>query len=209
MSRALLLAAGAVIGGAVWYAVSRQQATAETPSVDSWLPDAQASPDTTESSSLVETIGSYVQIGFDSIMPFSIIITQQKNAEYVAALRAVEFKYSIPRDLLVRLAYQESRFRADIISGQTVSSAGAVGLMQIVPKWHPDVNPLDWRASADYAGKYLAQLFRQFGTWKEALAAYNWGPGNLSKYGLAAAPTETRNYYTQILADAGGGVYSA
>lgn len=194
-----MIIAGAVVGAAVWYAVSRQQMTSAT----QW--DEPGAP---ESPGLVETIGAYIQAGVDSIMPFSIVITMQKNAEYVAALRAVESKYSIPRDLLVRLAYQESHFRADIISGATVSSAGAVGLMQIVPKWHPGIDPLDWRAAADYAGKYLAQLYRQFGTWMAALAAYNWGPGNLSKYGIAKAPAETRNYYTQILADVGGGGYS-
>lgn len=193
------LSAGAVI----WYAVSRQPLPQAVQWGEPGAPESPAAP------GVVETIGNYLQAGVDSIMPFSIAITMQKNAQYVAFLRQIEWKYSIPRDLLVRLAYQESHFRQDIISGKTISSAGAVGLMQIVPKWHPGVNPLDWQAAADYAGKYLAQLYRQFGTWKEALAAYNWGPGNLTKYGLAAAPLETRNYYTQILADAGGGIISA
>lgn len=113
-------------------------------------------------------------------------------------------RYGLPSNLLARVAYQESRFRDDIISGRTVSSAGAMGLMQIVPKWHPDVDPLDVPASIDYAGSYLRKLFHQFGSWKLALAAYNWGPGNVSKSRDPSTwPAETRNYVANISADVG------
>lgn len=46
-------------------------------------------------------------------------------------------------------------------------------------------------------------LYRQTGDWAQALAAYNWGIGNVRRKGLAAAPAETRNYYAGILADIG------
>ena len=89
-----------------------------------------------------------------------------------------------------------------------ISSAGAMGIAQIVPKWHPDVDPLNPTQSIYYAAQYLKNLQKQFGEWRKALAAYNWGPGNLSKaiikYGddwLDYAPTETRNYVTQIWGD--------
>lgn len=125
-----------------------------------------------------------------------------KNAEkYLALLRAAEIKYGIPQDLLARLAYQESRFRDDIVSGGTVSSAGAQGLMQLVPKWHPSVNPLNVPAAIDYAARYLLQLHRQFGSWQTALAAYNAGPGNVQKYGGVPPFAETQNYVSQILSD--------
>lgn len=124
-------------------------------------------------------------------------------AKYLPALNSAERAYGIPTDLLARVAYQESRFRDDIVSGELKSSAGAVGLMQIVPKWHPDVNPLDVYASINYAAKYLKSLYNQFGSWSSALAAYNWGPGNFSKYlqGTATMPTETKNYVAQITKD--------
>lgn len=129
-------------------------------------------------------------------------------APYLDALRNAERFHFMPKNLLARVAYQESRFRPDIINGETISSAGAQGLMQIVPRWHVGVNPLDPFESIDYAAGYLAQLKRRFGSWDKALAAYNWGPTNLSraidKNGenwLAAAPTETRNYVKQISAD--------
>lgn len=128
------------------------------------------------------------------------------NAQYLQWLQAAELRAGIPALMLVRLAYQESRFRPDVINGQTVSSAGALGLMQIVPRWHPGVDPLDVPAAINYAADYLARLYRQFGSWELALQAYNWGPGNLQKFlrgELTSMPTETSNYSQQIIADAG------
>lgn len=112
--------------------------------------------------------------------------------------------YGLPENLLARVAYQESHFRQDIISGKTVSSAGAVGIMQLVPKWHPNVNPLDPFDAIPYAARYLRQLFNQFGSWELALAAYNWGPGNLKKDLTGKAwPQETINYVNDIAGDVG------
>ena len=141
-------------------------------------------------------------------MNFQSTISKPANRAYVAYIRSVEAQKGLPPDLLVRLAYQESRFRQDIITGKKISSAGAVGMFQIVPRWHPNVNPLDWKASAVYAANYLLQLKKQFGTWKLALAAYNWGPGNLRQLGINQAPEETRNYYSQIMADIGLPTYA-
>lgn len=125
-----------------------------------------------------------------------------KNADrYLPLLNAAELKYAIPPDLLARLAYQESRFRDDIVTGKTVSAAGAVGLMQIVPRWHPNVDPLNVPAAINYAAQYLLHLKKQFGSWSLALAAYNFGPGNVSKVPRAQWPTETKNYVAEILSD--------
>lgn len=127
---------------------------------------------------------------------------------YAVALTQAETRYGLPRGLLGRVAWQESRFRPDIIEGRTVSPAGALGLMQIIPRWHPDVDPLDPFAAIDYAGYYIRQLQRQFGTWDKALAAYNWGPGNLATaidaHGAQwaqALPGETARYIDEISTD--------
>ena len=124
-------------------------------------------------------------------------------APYLQPLHQAEARYGIPHGLLVRVAYQESHFRPDIISGKVKSSAGAIGIMQLVPKWHPDVNPYNPIESIDYAGRYLKHLHDRFGSWHLALAAYNWGPGNLAKHGLKQAPQETQNYIAQITKDTG------
>jgi len=127
---------------------------------------------------------------------------QNKNAsKYLPLLNAAEDKYNIPRNLLARQAYQESRFRDDIVDGSTVSPAGALGIMQIVPKYHPDVNPLDTPAAIDYAAAFMQRLYNQFGTWSLALAAYNAGPGNVKKYSGIPPFAETQNYVNQILND--------
>lgn len=124
-------------------------------------------------------------------------------ARFIPALHTAEDANDIPRDLLARVAYQESHFRDDIISGKLKSSEGAEGIMQIIPRWHPDAQPLDPYAAIAYAGEYLAALFRQFGTWKLALAAYNWGPGNLAKNLNAPGtwPQKTLDYIAEITKD--------
>ncbi len=129
-------------------------------------------------------------------------------APYLDSINKAELKYSLPENLLARLLYQESHYRPDIITGALNSSAGAQGIAQIVPKWHPSVNPLDPFASIDYAAEYLAELKQRFGDWGTALAAYNWGMGNVGRakdnHGaswLSYAPEETQNYVKQITAD--------
>lgn len=124
--------------------------------------------------------------------------------KYKKIFADAEEKHNLPKGLLGRVAYQESRFRADIISGKTKSSAGAVGIMQIVPRWHPDVDPLNVPEAVNYSAAYLARLHKKFGSWKRALAAYNWGQGNVQRY-LAGEnltmPRETRNYVDEITRD--------
>lgn len=161
-------------------------------------------PEPSAALGVVDTIAAtiYDVTGVD-VQEWQQVANRPENKVYLDALHAAESRNGIPRDLLVRLAYQESRFRPDIISGATVSSANAQGIMQIVPRWHPDVNPLDPIASINYAGKFLAGLYRTFGRWELALKAYNWGAGNVRKWlaGNAVEPSETQRYSAEILAD--------
>lgn len=124
---------------------------------------------------------------------------------------AATARYGLPPTLLEAVAYRESRFRPDIVSGQLRSSKGAVGIMQIIPRFHPTLGEsgaLDPTQAIPYAASYLRKLFDQFGDWKLAVAAYNWGQGNLQK-DLADQvignqwPTETRNYVAEISSNAG------
>lgn len=125
-----------------------------------------------------------------------------KNAEkYLPLLRAAEIRYGLPADLLARMAYQESRFRDDIVSGAKVSGAGAKGIMQIVPKWHPGVDPLNVPEAIDYAARYVKQLYGQFKSWPLAVAAYNAGPGNVQKYKGIPPFEETQNYVSDVFED--------
>lgn len=110
-----------------------------------------------------------------------------------------ELSNGLPAGLLDKIAIAESNYRADIVNGKTVSNKGAVGLMQIVPAMHPTAKPLDPIASVAYAGKYLGSLYKRFGDWPRAVAAYNWGQGNVASLGLKAAPAETKNYVMKVL----------
>lgn len=123
--------------------------------------------------------------------------------KYAGTIAAAEQANGLPRDMLARLLWQESRYREDIITGKVRSPAGALGIAQFMPATAREmgIDPLNPAQAIDAAGRYLARLFRMFGNWSEALAAYNWGMGNVQRRGLGAAPRETRNYYSQILAD--------
>lgn len=126
-------------------------------------------------------------------------------AQYRAQIAAAESANGIPEGLLARLLWQESRYRPEIIDGRVASPAGALGIAQFMPEtareWN--VRPLDADSSIAGAGRYLAWLHARTGSWALALAAYNWGIGNVLRKGIARAPAETQDYFSQILADVG------
>ena len=102
------------------------------------------------------------------------------------------------------------------------SSAKAMGLWQFMPATGKDFQLTqnvfrderrDVLQSTDAALDYLQRLHKQFGSWDLALAAYNWGAGNVAKAqkrNLAAGlptdylslkmPNETRNYVPKLMA---------
>ena len=103
-------------------------------------------------------------------------------------------KYS---DLLVRQAKQESGFNP-----YATSSAGAGGVFQHMPATAKElgIDPYDTTQSIQGGVKYMGQLLNRYqGDPTKALAAYNWGMGNLERQGLGAAPAETQNYLKNIL----------
>lgn len=126
-------------------------------------------------------------------------------AEYRAAIVNAENAHGLPAGMLARLLYQESHYRQDIITGKTRSPAGALGIAQFMPATAAElgINPLEPYQSIDAAARYLARLYRSTGDWKLALAAYNWGIGNVQRKGIAVAPRETVAYYSGILSDIG------
>lgn len=116
--------------------------------------------------------------------------------------------YKLPRNLLANMAQKESSFLPAIAWGAKKSPVGAVGLMQFLPSAHPGFDATDPVASIYRAGQYIRQLINQFDADKKkshpspvvaAVAAYNWGRGNVLRKGLARAPAETRNYLQRIL----------
>src|SRR5262245_44198546 len=71
----------------------------------------------------------------------------------------------------VRQIQQESGFRPD-----AKSYAGAQGIAQIVPKYHPDAPPMsDPVGQLNWAAKYMAGLVKKYGNAAQALSVYNSG----------------------------------
>jgi soluble lytic murein transglycosylase-like protein len=55
---------------------------------------------------------------------------------------------------------------------------------------------------------YLAHLFRRYGNWSDAVAAYNWGPGNLDAWIAGGRqpldlPLEVERYRNRVLREVG------
>jgi membrane-bound lytic murein transglycosylase D len=124
-------------------------------------------------------------------------------------------QYNLP-DELKYLSIIESG-----LNPRAVSRARAVGLWQFMSgtgkyfglqtDWYVD-DRMDPDKSTDAACRYLSQLYRIFGNWELALAAYNSGPGTVRKAVRRSGykksfwevyphlPRETRAYVPQFIA---------
>jgi Transglycosylase SLT domain len=124
---------------------------------------------------------------------------------FPGAYRPTMGKYTggITPALLASVEWEESRGK-DV----TNRSSGAAGYFQFMPGTARQygVNPHNEQSSMDGARRYLGDLKKQFdGDTEKALAAYNWGPGNLKKdiarYGEQwrdHLPAETKKYVSDI-----------
>lgn len=113
----------------------------------------------------------------------------------------LEAKYKLPTGLLRSVATTESH--GDQFAQ---SPAGAKGLFQFMDGTAKDFgltggDVFDPQKSAQAAAKYLSELLKHYhGKLEYALAAYNWGEGNVDKYGLSAMPGETSAYVPKVIA---------
>lgn len=114
-------------------------------------------------------------------------------------------KYNIPEDLLKAIGYHESRFQTD-----AVSSAGAIGVMQLMPSTAEYLgveDPYDPYQNIMGAAKLLGKLSDMYdGNQSLMLAAYNAGSGNVEKYGGIPPFEETQNYVAKVLSTLSTGV---
>jgi len=106
--------------------------------------------------------------------------------------------YGLDARLIEAVIRIESNF-----DNNAVSRAGAKGLMQLMPATAKSLNvqnPFDAEQNILAGSRYLKQLLdRYHGDLHLALAAYNWGSGNLSRF-AHAIPEGTRIYIQKIMA---------
>ncbi len=103
------------------------------------------------------------------------------NDPYMEALMEHYSKeFDVPLDLVHSVATNESRGKQTAISPK-----GAIGVMQLMPETAKglNVNPHDLEDNIKGGVKYLSQQLDKFGSPDLAVAAYNAGPGVVSKAG--------------------------
>ena len=141
----------------------------------------------------------------------------QRVGKYRGLIQSVLKEEGVPQDLIY-LAVAESGFQPQALNAHS----GAGGMWQFMTYTGPQFGLtrngyFDYRfdpekSSRAYA-RYIKQLYNQFGDWYLAMAAYNWGPGNIQRdvqrtgyadfwefYKRGLMPAQTRAYVPQILA---------
>src|SRR5271154_2994531 len=121
----------------------------------------------------------------------------------------------VPQDLIY-LAVAESGFQPQALNARS----GAGGMWQFMPTGAYGLARNGWfderfdpqKSSIAYA-RYMKTLYNQFGDWYLAMAAYDWGPGNVQRavmktgyadfwelYRRGVLPAGTKNYVPGVIA---------
>ena len=159
-------------------------------------------------------IAVLIGFAFDGSLTLVERLTHPKN--YSTMVEKYAARYDIPTATIYAIIKCESNFDA-----AAVSSAGAVGLMQLMPStfewlcsltgdtyepallYNPDIN-------IRYGTYLLSILYTKYGRWDNVYAAYNAGIGNVNKWledpeysdgngGLASIPfKETREFVSRV-----------
>ncbi len=113
-----------------------------------------------------------------------------------AAVRRAARRHRVPECFALAFARVESNFRPHVIS-----SAGAMGIMQLMPATARGLgvsDPFDVRQNADGGVRYLRKLWRRYrADRRRVAAAYNAGPGAVPRRG--PLPRSTARYVARIL----------
>ena len=127
-------------------------------------------------------------------------------------------RFGVPADWVRGVMLQESGGRTHLGGVPITSSAGAMGLMQVMPTTFAEMrtryglgaDPYDPRTNILAGTAYLREMYDRYGP-RHFLAAYNAGPGRVDAWlrGRSTLPAETRDYTTALLPRLGFGVSAA
>jgi hypothetical protein len=124
------------------------------------------------------------------------VILDSKSHNIENVINEASEKYKVNSDLIRSVIRAESNFNPD-----ATSSKGAMGLMQLMPETAKDLGverPYDISENVMGGTNYLKTLLDRYeGNTDLALAAYNWGMGNLER-NPENLPRETRDYIAKI-----------
>lgn len=153
---------------------------------------------------------------FIGLAPMAATLAQAVQAElptardpYAAPIAEAAQRFGIPAHWIAAVLRTESAGEA-----RAISSAGAMGLMQIMPDTWAELrarhrlgdDPFAVRDNIMAGAAYLREMFDRYGNVGAMLAAYNAGPGRYDEY-LATGrplPAETRAYVAALAPVLGG-----
>jgi hypothetical protein len=135
--------------------------------------------------------------------------------DYRDVTRSIAVEEGLDADLFERQIATECSWSDDVIGCQRDSGAGARGIAQLMPVHWRAVDPCDPPAALRYAARMMVNFIGRYdGYLPRALAAYNWGSGNVEGYTKrdgtrvqpwdntrTTLPDETQRYLIAILGD--------
>jgi len=129
--------------------------------------------------------------------PSLLTSTKNSRGQIDKLIDGVAQEVGLAPELIRSVVRTESNFNPS-----AVSRVGAQGLMQLMPATAQDLkvtDSFDPQQNLLGGSRYLKQLLDKYeGDLDHALAAYNWGQGNVDRKGLGQMPQETRDYLVKV-----------
>ncbi len=130
--------------------------------------------------------------------PFAVFRSKDFHSkDFSEITRTYGLQYSIDPGLIRAMIEVESGFNPG-----AVSTAGAQGLMQIMPETQKDLglaNPFEPDSNIEAGTRYFRYLLDRFESIPLALAAYNAGPSRVERYNGIPPFRETQEYVRKVL----------
>ncbi len=128
----------------------------------------------------------------------AVKLGSERYHRFDAFIRGAASRYQLPESLIRAVVHTESNYHS-----RATSRAGAMGLMQLMPKTAQALGVRDGydpRQNIYGGSRYLRLLANRYnGDMVLVLAAYNAGAGNVQKYGGVPPFAETRAYVRGVL----------